>query len=213
MYKPSLIGPWPIVDPSQALDSFSTSVTATEWSALGATLKPRLDTQNLGTKHEAYTNNIWTGTASATSAAVGDHLSFGVCLQPLINVSNGQPTYVDINMSMAGPFGSATTIFQPWIGFIDSASATLADGWDATHNVVTDYCPLGDWGAQVYDYTYGLNTQVLLKDIVSGGLNTDKFVCVGFSMIRTTTVGFTGCRYQIGARYAYKPIGTSYTGV
>lgn len=217
MYTINRHGPWPIIDPTQTLQSFATSATAASGSttALGSDLCVHLDTPNLGSQTEGFRNAVWTGTASATGAAVGDHTTFGICLAPLGNITTlGDPTYIDISMAMAGPFSSQNTIFQPYVGFIDDPDAVLAAGWDATHNLVSNACIIADgWGAQVYDYTYQLNTQVLLKDIVSGGLDTDKFLSIGFSMIRTSTASFTGCRFTIHGRYADQAINTSYKGI
>lgn len=208
MHTTKQIGPFPCIDPSVSKITDATNPVVT---TLGSNLNVRLDTANLGTKSEAFTNVLNTG---STSVATREGVSYGVCLQPLENFMNktSLPIFVELSYSYIFEYSNAFDI-TPFVGFIDSASAILANGWDATHNIVTDYANITGGGGDANhipggNYNNGGGTiQMLLKDINSGGLDIDKFLCLGFTARNTSTGAstLTDIEYLINARYSYKP--------
>lgn len=211
MYRHNRIGPFPIIDPSVSIVN-TYAETAVDFQ-IGSPACIRLDTANLGSKSEAYSRINSFG--SATLAA-NYMRAMGVCLKPMEDITNEEkPIFLDVSMeahlnidAYEGRIGSLI----PFVGFIDNASATLANSWDATHNLVTDYhmIPVPGNG---FDSDLSVCTQILLKDIVSGGLDTDKFLCAGI-IVSNTTAGaltLTYSEFQVSARYALGSISTAGT--
>lgn len=207
MYKLNKSGPWPIVDPSAEKIYRSTGAAET---AFTSPLLVCLDTPNLGTKTEAFIN----GAYSATFAQTGQtNCSFGVCLTPLENIItlDTTPVVVDVAMGACSTEIAQTSKLIPFIGFIDVAGASIAADWEVGENLVTDWVPLHS-----YDNGASMNfcSQVILKDIISGGLDLDKFLCVGFTFqCGAAGVSWDNLDYMISARYALSSMPTSYRGV
>lgn len=208
MYKTDRIAPWPILDIDNAItwrgDTLEVSTTAADKNVL-------LDTANLGGNMEAYIcNGYGTGPSKTTTVGASERVSFGALLAPLVDYGNGSPIYIDINISAfwtADEQADYNITAYPWVGFI-KPSLTPTDGWDATNNLVNQYAQLPN---NIQQNKIDVNTQVLIKDITSGGLATDQYVCVGFTLCGgegSNTI--YGLEYVISARYSYSPLATYY---
>lgn len=210
MYKTNLIGPWPIIDLGA---SKSIRTDAMVETAGNGALEVLLDTANLGGNSEAFVNNnygpnpsgIWTPTAHK-------NVSFGVLLQPLSSagIDEETPVYVDLNISTClatDEYAGKGHEVIPFIGLIDSG-LTPTDGWDAVNNLVTDYVVLPRVGFE----SASLNTQILVKDIVSGSIPDDQYVCVGF-YIKGSGDTNSYMDYCISARYATYSLNSGYKGI
>lgn len=208
MYTINQKGPWPIIDIGAATNNRSDTLT---YSADGAALNVLLDTANLGSKSEAFVTNCMT--VDPNPGFLSENCSFGVLLQPLMNVSNqDEPIYLDINIKAVWDMTDSTTDSGagnavPFIGLIDSALSP-ADGWDGTNNLVSKYHAIT---GNVESNCLDVNTQILLKDVVSGSIPNDDYVCVGF-YLRGLGQTFTNLHYTINARYSQRLISTSYDG-
>lgn len=208
MYTHNEVGPWPIFDLSQAKVIETTSGT---WTTVGNALNVHLDSDNLGSKEEAYTNVLYKPSTPDVSIAAGSQLAFGVCLKPLEDVSRGYPVYIDFNIAASTHYDAAQSVI-PFVGFIDTAGAAISQGWNGTHNLCTNYCVFSG-----ESYTKNATPmQVLIKDVNSGGLDLDKFVCIGAfirSIHKSNTIDVNYAEFSISARYATKAINTTGRGV
>lgn len=204
MQTANKIGPWPIIDPGLSKISDSSALTTTSGHA---SINVRLDTANLGGNKSAFTNvRMTNGTlalANNTTAA------FGVALQAPINLPN-QPYIVQLSGMV--DFRYTIGVSPNWfIGFCDSD--TPVNGWDATDNLVPDFVQIPTQSA-AYD-NYGINTQVLIQDIVSGDIRSENPLIVGFFLtnVNGNTHNLTYMDYMISACYREAAINTSYVGV
>lgn len=204
MYRHNSIGPWPIIDLGDARGTRSDTV---EYTAHGAALNILLDTQNLGSKSEAFISNSMS--TDPAPSFLNENCAFGVLLQPLENYDvSDTPIFIDININANWDKTDTSTDSNagqaiPFIGLIDTGT-TPADGWDATNNKATKYhCIAGN----LADNFLNVNTQVLLKDIVSGSIPNDLFICVGF-YLRGIGQTFKDLDYTISARYALASVKT-----
>jgi hypothetical protein len=198
MYGHNETGPWPIVDLEASRVERTTTIQET---AYGSPLRVCLDTQNLGTQTEAFIN---AGYISGMTS--GNRASFGVCLAPTNTFMDNYdtPLFVDISMSALLQSNCSQPI-APFIGYIDTAAVAIGDGFDA-NNLVTNFSllPVKDSSADHLSFS----THCLLKDIVSGDVSEDKFLCIGFIIQTTSTDTITYLDYTISARYAYTPVST-----
>jgi len=203
MYTHNEIGPWPIIDPSVSKIEVTTGFAATERSA---PLKVRLDTANLGTKKEAFTNVFHNEDIALTFLT--ERISYGVALAPAETIGPG-PKYVQFDLSVSIHDNSASRtpdiVCTPFIGYIDAVGAAIGDGWAAA-NLVTDWVGLP--AKNISDDHTSMSTQILLKDIISGGLDDDKFLVCGFVLSSMDGQTLLGLDYMISARYASKQINT-----
>lgn len=208
LYTTQKVGPMPILDIGASKITDATNPVAT---TLGSDLNVRLDTANLGSNTEAFTNVLNTG---STSVAASDQVSYGVALCDIDAIDGIDDGPIYLEYSVCGCF-EYSVAFDPviWVGYIKTAGASIADGWNATHNLVTDYVMINSSGDSNHvpggNYNvFGGGGQVLLKDMVSGGLDTDKFLAVGVTLRNTSTGAstLTDVEYTISARYAHQPI-------
>jgi len=202
MYITNKIGPWNIIDVNQAHSTRSDTLT---YTADGSPLNVLLDTANLGSKSEAFVTNCMT--VDPKPIFLNENCSFGALLQPLENLNS--PIYLDINIKAVWDYDDSGTNDNqgnavPFVGVIDNG-LTPTDGWDATNNLVSKYHLLtGNVDSNCLD----VNTQVLLKDIHSGAVAMEDYLCVGF-YLRSLDQTFTNLHYTIAARYAQQSIGTA----
>lgn len=199
MYRNNKIGPWPILDPEYTPIDTSSDVNVK--TALGSPLRVWLDSANLGGAKEAYTHAISAGTLA--SLAGTEVVSFGVALLPLLDImKNDEAIMLDLTMyAQTGidNYEGKSCAIKPWIGFIDGSLPSIAAGW-ATNNLVTNYSIIPQSG-NGFDGDLHLNTQVVLRNIVSGSMPIDQYLACGVSYCASNTADITYSETMISARY------------
>lgn len=204
MYKINRVGPWPIIDPSQAKINVTDSVTANE-TLTNAQKLVRLDTANLGTKSEAFTTLLHNPSVIGLSA--DSCISYGVALAPLNTVcANNGSVFLDLSV-VANLRTENESHIQPsvFVGFIDGVGAAIGNGWNAA-NLVSNPVMIP---TIIHNFdSISVTTQVLLKNINSAALNYDKFVVVGVSWSNANSSPSTvdHVDLMISARYATKSV-------
>lgn len=206
MYTHNEIGPWPVLDIAQTRNEITTEAEVSQ--LFGAALTVRLDTPNLGTQDKAFINNSFRGTVG--SLGYNRCMAFGVCLKPL---ESNSPIYIDYAMEVTVD-GSNGCVATPFIGYIDTAGATISNGFGA-NNIVTNYCNVPCGQTSVHTSGISKAAQLLLQNITSAELDTEKFICMGFTVGGYAGAGFNyrNIDYTISARYATKSINTIGRGV
>lgn len=208
MYKYSNIGPWPILDIGQPIQDSTTSLVAT---AVQNPLQPFLHTENLGGSDEAYVTQRHYDSAGSLTAYQA--FSWGVLLKPFssVGVSSTVPLYLDIYININALVNESSTspcnLFA-FVGTVDKA-LTPSAGYDAVNNLVADYALLP---MQSIDTNVAaIATQVLLKDIVSGGLDEDDYIAVGVGILNGQGPASLTCKGMYGtisARYCTATLAT-----
>lgn len=170
-----------------------------------------LDTQNLGTKEEAYINGFLKGNITYSPGNL--RISVGLALKPLADVSKKDiPTYVEITAASLYHV-SAQTEFRHqqflFVGWCDNTSG-LGNGWDVD-NEVTNYVILPTQNSNEHGLSF--NGQILIKDIVSGEIEDDQILIVGICTLGGAAEAANNIQYTISARYATKSINTTGRGV
>lgn len=204
MYIHNEIGPWPNLDLSYNKETLSTEAT----TALTSPLQVGLSANNLGSKSEGFMN----GYHGYYSLATVKRIAFGICLTPPQNIiEEERPLYLDISGVVNANESSTSLRPNFFVGYIDTAGVAIGSNWNA-NNLVTDWIPL-PFGTGTENFV--CNQQILLRDIVSGGGDIDKFLCFGFVFTNSSgsAVFWNSMDYMLSARYATKSINTTGRGV
>lgn len=203
MYRIDHTGPWPHIDIGASHGQRSDAHAEATYNAA---LNVLLDTANLGGNSKAFVSNTW-ALAIAATLTQRYTTSFGVLLNSLENIQNyddSKGVFVDISMSARANIddysGKGASMFA-WIGLVDSGT-TPVDGWNATHNKVTNYSLIP---CASQDDQLDLSCHLLLRDILSGSIPDDQKLAVGFSLLGNAD-SISCINYMIRAEYALSPI-------
>lgn len=189
-----------IIDIGQPLDQLTLTPTTT---APGAALNVHLDTENLGGSDEAYINieNNPGGTWS-------NHAAWGVALCPTNNIGlqENESISVEISINALMPQGNSLEIYSQiygFIGYLDSGDTAVNGFGSGAQNGCTNYhiigvSPPGD--------EFKFNETIILKDVVSGGLDEDLKIIVGIIHDYATTAAAIPLQFNISARYAINAV-------
>ena len=211
-YKINKIGPWPNIDADLGRSVVS-GVTDVAWTGV-ETLIAWTNTANVGGTSDCAINFV---DASASALASYSTRTYGVFLQTLENIGPNENTVVDINMAInclidntGSTSANQTPMITPIIGFCDNSTG-IGSGFDAD-NQITNYSLLPDFDNTIQGCR--MNTQVLLRNIISADISSDVPLFVGVRVINLDGTSVTPVvEGSICARYATGSIPTSYRGV
>ena len=197
--KANNLGSANIVDPSGSI--LVDSVTAIATSALGLTGIAYLNSANLGTQDFGYMHLLYD---KGDMLPVGEQVFFGVCLRPMESFTTDiDPLYLDY--SITATYDKITGgVMSPFVGYIDTAGVAIGSGFDANNEVVPySFLPVNN----TLPYSMSAVGQATLKAVVGGGLEPDKFLCVGVLVrnVSAAPYAFANFECQISARYCYQP--------